>query len=125
MALVVDEYGNVQGIVSMTDILEAIVGDISTIDEMEEQDIRKRDDGSFLVDGLVPVDEFKEKFSLSKLPGEKSGNYHTVGGFVMYKLGRIPITGDSFELEPLKFEVMDMDSNRVDKILVIPSQSKK
>lgn len=124
MALVVDEYGNVQGLISMTDILEAIVGDIPTIDELGEQEIRKRDDGSFLVDGLVPIDEFKEYFHINRLPGEKSGNYHTVGGFVMYKLGRIPTSGDSLELESLKLEVMDMDVNRVDKILVIPLKKK-
>lgn len=122
MALVVDEYGNVQGLISMTDILEAIVGDIPTIDELEEQEIVKRGDGSFLVDGLVPIDELKEYFHISRLPGEKSGNYHTVGGFVMYKLGHIPIAGDSFELESLKLEVLDMDGNRVDKILIIPSK---
>lgn len=120
MALVVDEYGNVQGVISMTDILEAIVGDIPAIDELGEQEIMKRDDGSWLVDGLVPIDEFKEHFHLNKLPGEKSGNYHTVGGFVMYKLGRIPTPGDSFELELLKFEVLDMDENRIDKVLLIP-----
>lgn len=124
MALVIDEYGNVQGIISMTDILEAIVGDIPSIDELGEQEIMKRDDGSWLIDGLVQIDEFKEYFHINRLPGEKSGNYHTIGGFVMYKLNRIPTTGDSFELEALKFEVMDMDSNRVDKILVIPSKKK-
>ena len=63
-------------------------------------------------------------FRISKLSGEKSGNYHTVGGFVMYKLGHIPIAGDSFELESLKLEVLDMDGNRVDKILVIPSKKR-
>ncbi len=120
MALVVDEYGNVQGIISMTDILEAIVGDIPTIDELGDQEIMKRDDGSFLVDGLVPIDEFKEHFHISRLPGEKSGHYHTVGGFVMYKLGRIPLLGDNFEIDLLRFEVLDMDGNRVDKILIIP-----
>lgn len=124
MALVVDEYGNVQGIISMTDVLEAIVGDIPNIDELGEQEIRKRDDGSFLVDGLVPIDEFKEYFHLNKMPGEKSGNYHTVGGFLMYKLNRIPRVGDSLELEPLRFEVIDMDSHRVDKILIIPQKEK-
>jgi len=113
MGLVVDEYGNV---------LEAIVGAIPTIDELEDQEIMKRDDDSFLVDGLVPIDEFKEHFHISRLPGEKSGNYHTVGGFVMYKLGRIPLLGDSFEIDLLRFEVLDMDGNRVDKILIIPSK---
>ncbi|MDO8577211.1 MAG: hemolysin family protein [Candidatus Daviesbacteria bacterium] len=122
MALVVDEYGNVQGVISMTDILEAIVGDIPNIDELGEQEIMKRDDGSFLVDGLVPIDEFKEHFHINRLPGEKSGNYHTVGGFVMYKLGHIPLLGDSFEIDLLRFEVLDMDGNRVDKILIIPSR---
>lgn len=119
MALIVDEYGNIQGVVSMTDILEAIVGDIPTIDELGEQEIMKRDDDSYLVDGLVPIDEFKQHFHISKLPGEKSGNYHTVGGFIMYKLGHIPASGDNFELNSLRFEVIDMDGNRVDKILVI------
>ncbi len=124
MALVVDEYGNVQGIISMTDVLEAIVGDIPNIDELGEQEIRKRDDGSFLVDGLVPIDEFKEYFHLNKMPGEKSGNYHTVGGFLMYKLNRIPLVGDSLGLESLKFEILDMDGHRVDKILIIPEKKK-
>ena len=122
MALVVDEYGNIQGLVSMTDILEAIVGDIPTIDELGEQEIIRRDDGSYLVDGLAPIDKFKDYFHLSKLPGEKTGNYQTVGGFVMYKLNHIPILGDSFEIEYLKFEILDMDGNRVDKILIIPSK---
>lgn len=123
-ALVIDEYGNVQGVISMTDILEAIVGDIPTIDELGEQEIMKRNDGSYLVDGLVPIDEFKEHFHVGRLPGEKSGNYHTVGGFIMYKLGHIPASGDTFELESLKFEVMDMDGNRVDKMLIVPLKKK-
>jgi len=74
----------------------------------------------YLVDGLVPIDEFKQAFHISRLSGEKSGNYHTVGGFVMYKLGHIPASGDNFEINTLKFEVVDMDGNRIDKILVIP-----
>ena len=111
----VDEYGNVQGVVSMTDVLEAIVGDIPNIDELGEQEIRKRDDGSFLVDGLVPIDEFEEYFHLNKMPGEKSGNYHTVGGFIMYRLNRIPLVGDSLAQDLLRFEILDMDGHRIDK----------
>lgn len=117
MALVVDEYGSVLGLLSLSDILEEIVGDIPTVNELEEQDIIKRDDGSYLVDGLVPIDEFKDYFQIKKLPGEKTGTFHTIGGFVMTKLGRIPVSGDKIELETFRFEVMDMDGNRVDKIL--------
>lgn len=120
MALIVDEYGNVQGLLSLTDILEAIVGDIPALNELEEKEIIKRDNGTFLVDGLTPTDEFKEYFKIRKLPGERTGIFHTVGGFVTNNLGRIPITGDNFELEYFRFEVMDMDENRVDKVLIVP-----
>jgi len=120
MALVVDEYGIVQGLLSLTDILEAIVGDIVTVDQIEERQIVKRSDGSFLVDGLVSIDEFKDHFQIKKLPGEKNGTYHTVGGFVMNNLDKIPTTSDSFELVSFRFEVIDMDGNRVDKVLITP-----
>jgi putative hemolysin len=120
MALVVDEYGGIQGLLSLTDILEAIVGDIPTLNELEEKEIIKRGDGTYLVDGLVTIEEFREYFQVKKLPGEKTGAFHTIGGFVMHKLGRIPITGDKFGLDTLRFEVIDMDGNRVDKLLVFP-----
>lgn len=119
-ALIVDEYGSIQGLVSLTDIIEAIVGDIPSFEELSEKEIVKRDDGSWLIDGLIPIEEFKEHFRLKKLPGEKSGNYYTLGGFAMYKLGSIPTLGDNFELEDFRFEIMDMDENRVDKVLLIP-----
>lgn len=117
-ALVVDEYGNVRGILTLTDILEAIVGDMPAVHEPEEKDIVKRDDGSWFVDGLVPSDEFKAYFHIKKLQGERTGNFHTIGGFAMYKIGRIPVSGDKFDWESLRFEVMDMDGNRVDKLLI-------
>lgn len=119
LALIIDEYGSIQGLISLTDILEAIVGDIPTVNELEEKEIIKRDKNSWLIDGLLSTDEFKEHFHLRKLSGEKTGNYHTLGGFMMYRLGRIPVTGDTFEWEQFKFEVVDMDGNRVDKILLI------
>lgn len=125
MALVVDEYGNIQGLLSLTDILEAIVGDIPTINEPEEKEIIKRDDTTFLVDGLVPIEEFKDYFSIKKLPQEKTGNFHTVGGFITDNIGRIPVTGDKFEASEYGFEVMDMDANRVDKVLVTPPLKKR
>lgn len=118
MALVIDEYGSTLGILSLTDILEEIVGDIPDIDEIEEQEIAKRMDGSYLIDGLVSIDKFKDYFHIKKLPGEKYGNFHTIGGFVMDKLDRIPVEGDNFEYETYRFEVIDMDNNRVDKVLV-------
>lgn len=118
MALVADEYGNTQGLLSLTDILEEIVGDIPTINELTEKEITKRADGTSLVDGLVSVEEFKEYFHIKKLPGERTGIYHTIGGFITTKIGRIPVSGDNFQLANLKFEVMDMDGNRVDKILI-------
>ena len=104
----------------MTDILEAIVGDIPTINELDEEQITKRDDGTFLVDGLLPIDEFKDYFRIKKLPSERTGVYHTIGGFITNKVGRIPVTGDNFEQGDFRYEVVDMDKNRVDKILLTP-----
>lgn len=124
MALIVDEYGNVKGLLSITDVLEAIVGDIPTINELDEKDIVKREDGTFLVEGLTPIDEFKEHFKIKKLPGERSGIFHTVGGFATNNIGRIPTAGDNFEIEHFRFEVVDMDGNRVDKVLIIPLDQK-
>lgn len=118
VAIVVDEYGHISGLISITDILEAIVGDIPTLDEAEDQAITERKDGSFLVDGLTPIDEFKEHFNIQKIPDEKSGQFQTIGGFVMHRLGRIPVTGDAFDTDTLHFEVVDMDGNRVDKLIV-------
>lgn len=122
MALVVDEYGNVQGLLSLTDILEAIVGDIPSINELEDKEISKREDGTYLVDGLAPIDEFKDYFHIKKLPDERSGVFHTVGGFIMHKLGRIPASGDKLDWGDFKFEIMDMDGNRIDKILITPNK---
>ncbi len=124
VALVIDEYGNVQGLVSLNDILEAIVGDLPNLNQLEEKEFIKRDDGSFLVDGTVPIDEFKDHFGIKKLPAEKSGHFHTIGGFVMDRIERIPVTGDKLEVDNLKIEVMDMDGNRVDKILVSSIKNK-
>lgn len=118
MALVIDEYGSVLGLLSLTDILEEIVGDIPSIEELGEEKISKREDGSFLIDGLTPIEEFKEFFELKKIPGERSGSFNTIGGFIMHKLGKIPAIGDKFEWEGMTFEVVDMDENRIDKILV-------
>ena len=120
LALIVDEYGNVQGLLSLADVFEAIVGDIPAINELADEEIVRRDNGTWLVDGLVPIDEFKERFQIKKLPGEKTGVFHTVGGFVMHKLGRVPVSGDGFEFGEYRYEVIDMDANRVDKVIISP-----
>ena len=122
-ALVIDEYGGFQGLVTLFDILESIVGDIPDAGGPVEPEVIQRDDGSWLVDGMLPVDEFKEIFRLSSLPSEGRGYYQTVGGFVMAHLGRVPEAGDNFEWSGLRFEVMDMDGFRVDKVLIERSAS--
>jgi putative hemolysin len=122
MALVVDEYGVIQGLVTLNDILVEIVGDVPSDDELEEPQAVQREDGSWLLDGMLPVDEFFELFEIDELRGEHQGSYQTLGGFVMTHLGRIPIAADHFEWEGMRFEVMDMDGNRVDKVLVMPGQ---
>ncbi|RJQ29967.1 HlyC/CorC family transporter [Candidatus Parcubacteria bacterium] len=118
MALIVDEYGVVQGLITIDDILEAIVGDIPEMNQVGEKDIIKRDDGTWLVDGMVTMDEFKDYYHTPKFPGERSGTFHTIGGFVMYKLDSIPTSGDFVEHDGYRIEVVDMDGNRVDKVLV-------
>ena len=111
MVLVVDEFGVVQGLLTLADILEEIVGAFEG-----EPQATQRQDGSWLLDGMLPNDEFKEIFNLRRLPDEEE--YETLGGFVMLHLGRIPQAADLFEWNGLRFEVMDMDGKRVDKILV-------
>jgi putative hemolysin len=117
-AFVVDEYGNIQGVVTLTDILRAIVGDFADTLDDKETDIILRKDGSWLVDGLVTVEDLRLKLSLKTLHGEDSGNFHTIAGFILSELGKIPRPADSFERDGLRFEVVDMDGNRVDKVLI-------
>ena len=111
MVLVVDEFGVVQGLLTLADILEEIVGAFEG-----EPQATQRQDGSWLLDGMLQNDEFKEIFNLRRLPDEEE--YETLGGFVMLHLGRIPQAADLFDWNGLRFEVMDMDGKRVDKILV-------
>jgi putative hemolysin len=120
MALVIDEYGSVQGLVTLKDILEAIVGDIPTAEELAEPQIVQREDGSWLLDGMLPIEEFKELFGLEELPGEDQGLYQTVAGFVMMQIGGIPSVADHFTWGRLRLEVVDMDGPRIDKVLVTP-----
>jgi putative hemolysin len=125
MALAIDEFGVITGIITVHDIMKAIIGDIGASGISHDRELVRREDGSFLIGGLYPLDEVKEFIGIPMLPGEQEGLYHTLAGFVMMELGRIPVTGDVFEWNNYRFEVVDMDGNRVDKILVTPLSSGK
>jgi putative hemolysin len=118
VALVIDEYGGLKGLVTGDDILEALVGEIQELDEAAEPQIVRRSDGSWLVDGLYAFDELQERFDIEDMPEIEERYYRTVGGFVMAYLGRVPTAGDYFARGDLRFEIVDMDGRRVDKILL-------
>jgi putative hemolysin len=120
MALVVDEYGDFEGVVTLHDILQSLVGDIADPTDSENRAVVRRDDGSWLVDGMVTLDEVKDLTGLKQLPGDESGDFHTLGGFLMARVNRVPTTGDSIMVQGFRFEVVDMDGRRVDRVLVIP-----
>ncbi len=122
-ALVIDEYGTVQGIVTLHDILEAIVGELPSPGSPENSSAIRREDGSWLIDGLLPVDKFRELFNLDASPEENAGSYHTIAGFVLFHLNHMPSTGSRVEWRGFQFEVIDMDGNRIDKLLVTPSKT--
>jgi putative hemolysin len=124
MALVVDEYGVIQGLVTLNDIMSEIVGDVPSIDGQDQPQAVQREDGSWLLDGMLPVEEFLELFGMEEWESEERGSYQTLGGFVITHLGRIPAAADHFEWQSMRIEVMDMDGNRVDKVLVVPKGNK-
>jgi putative hemolysin len=118
IGMVVDEYGVIQGLVTLNDLLEEIVGNIQDVEQPEPPQAVQREDGSWLLDGMLPIDEFLELFELEEESIEQRGSYNTLGGFIIMQLGKIPQETDHFEWDHLKFEVMDMDGNRVDKVMV-------
>lgn len=121
MALVIDEYGDLDGLVTLHDILQALVGDIAgSPDEDHDPPIVRREDGSWLVAGLTPIDEVKDAIGLSYLPDDDSGDFHTLGGFMMAAMKRVPNVADHILVGDWRFEVVDMDGHRVDKVLVVP-----
>lgn len=119
MAILVDEFGGVEGLVTLIDILEAIVGDIPTLDELQEPPVVRREDGSYLIEGLISIDDLHEVLDVDDLPDK--GSYQTLGGFIVHMLGRLPRAGEVFRWDGMSFEVVDMDGHRVDKVLVTRS----
>jgi putative hemolysin len=117
-ALVVNEYGGLEGLITPTDILEAIVGDLPEAGAEAQPSAVQREDGSWLVDGMMPVDEFKDLFRTGPLPGEEEHLYLTVAGFVILQLGHIPAPAEHFDWGGWRFEVIDMDGHRIDKVLI-------
>lgn len=124
MALVVDEYGTIEGVVTLNDVLQAVIGEMDAVGGAPARVIC-REDGSCILDGTVPIDEFKDIFDLKSLPDEKSGQFETLGGFVMKFLHRIPSKGDKFRCCGLRFEVVAMDGHRVGRVLVNPVDKAK
>jgi putative hemolysin len=107
--------------VTLTGILEAIVGALPARGEVPEPKIVRREDGSWLIDGMLSVEELKELLGIGQLPEEEEG-YETLAGFVLHRLGRVPRIADHFEWNDLRFEIVDMDANRIDRVLVAPAQ---
>lgn len=116
-AVVVDEYGSTQGIITLHDLTENIFGTLPDLDDKEEPDIVTREDGSWLVDGMIPIDELRETISLKEFDLEDA-DYSTLAGFILYKLSEIPIIGDILEAEGFRFEIIDMDKSKIDKVLI-------
>ncbi|MDP1900622.1 MAG: hemolysin family protein [Rubrivivax sp.] len=122
LVFVVDEYGAVQGVITERDLLEAIAGEFGAPSDEDAWAVR-RPDGSWLMDGLIPVPEFKDRLDLKELPEEERGRYNTLAGMIMLLLGRLPHVTDAVEWEGWRFEVMDMDGKRVDKVLVTRTET--
>jgi putative hemolysin len=116
MVFVVDEYGEILGLVTLQDVLEALTGEFKARDPEDVWAVR-RDDGSWLLDGLIPIPELKDRLELKSVPEEEKGRYHTVSGMMMWLVGRLPRTGDTTEWQGWMLEVVDLDGNRIDKVL--------
>lgn len=118
VALVVDEYGDIEGMVSLNDVLGAVLGKTASNAEALSAPIVRREDGSYLVDGALGTDDLRELLSLSQLPNEEDHDFRTAAGMVMAQFGRIPQVGEAFRWRDLRFEVVDLDGPRIDKLLI-------
>ena len=118
IAIVTDEYGGIQGLVTLHDVLESIIGDVASSSVNSEIQIVQRKDGSWLVDGTLPIDELKDQFDFDNLPDEEKMTYRTLGGFCMKQIGSIPKVGDTFTWNQFRFKIVKMEGRRVDKVLI-------
>jgi putative hemolysin len=116
MAFVIDEYGEIQGIITLQDLIEAIAGEFKP-DDHEDAWAIPREDGSWLLDGIIPVPELKDCLKLKELPEEDKGRYNTLSGMLMLLMGRIPNAGEIVDWDCWRFEVVDMDGKRIDKVI--------
>jgi putative hemolysin len=116
-AVVVDEYGSTQGIITLHDLTENIFGALPDLDDIERPSIITREDGSWLVDGTIPIDELREIINLKEFSFEDA-DYSTLAGFILYKMSEIPEAGDLFDAEGYRFEIVDMDKSKIDKVLI-------
>jgi putative hemolysin len=121
-AIVIDEYGGVQGLVTLDDLLTAVVGALPELGEApEEPEAVRREDGSWLVDGVVTLERLRELVPIGTLPGEERGDFETLAGFLLTELQRVPRAGDHVTVRGLRLEVVDMDGHRIDKVLIVPA----
>jgi putative hemolysin len=121
MALVVDEYGDLEGLVTLHDILQALVGELPGGADTDPRVVH-RDDGSWLFDGMVALDEVKQALKVGHLPGEDA-DFHTLGGYLMARLNRVPMVADRVLAGGFRFEVVEMDGRRVDRVMVTPVET--
>jgi putative hemolysin len=121
IAIVIDEYGGVDGLLTINDVLGGVVDEIGSHEgEDVVEGATRRDDGTWLVDGVLGAHEVREIFGIKELPGEEAGRFETIGGFVLDQLGHIPVEGEFVEIEGHRIEVIDMDGHRIDKLHIIP-----
>ncbi len=120
VALVTDEFGAVEGLVTLIDVLESIVGEIPSKDQPRRQEARKRADGSWIFDALISIEDFKDKLGIEELAQEETEEFSTLSGFILNYLGHIPRDGEKFKWNKFQFEIMDMDQHKIDKVLVTP-----
>jgi putative hemolysin len=125
IVLVVDEYGGIEGLLTHHDILEAIAGDMPLGTRPTQPKAVQRKDGSWLLDGMISIDEFKELFKLENLPGENRETFQTLGGFLFTQMKRVPVVSEAFDWQSLHFEIVDMDAKRIDKVLVFPKRTRQ